>query len=57
MKTLAAAYAPAAYDRDRSRRELLDILATAQFWRMRLVEGTLLSFIVFFVAFAIAARA
>ncbi|MCC2608362.1 hypothetical protein [Neorhizobium petrolearium] len=36
--------------------DLLDILATVHFWRLRAVEFTLLSLIVFWLCFAIACR-
>ncbi|MBP1841986.1 hypothetical protein J2046_000230 [Rhizobium petrolearium] len=36
--------------------DLLDILATVHFWRLRAVEFTLLSLIVFRLCFAIACR-
>lgn len=42
--------------REQSRRELLDIMAAGHFWRMRIVELTVLSLIVFSLGFAIACR-
>lgn len=42
--------------RKQSRQDLLDILGTIHFWRLRAVEFTLLSVIVFALSFAIAAR-
>ena len=58
MRTVAIAVTPygLASRRDESRRELIEILSTAQFWRLRMVECTALSLIVFFLFFAIAAR-
>nr|WP_250811626.1 hypothetical protein [Neorhizobium tomejilense] len=42
--------------RKQSRREFLDILATANFWRARAVEFLCLSVIVFWLGFEIARR-
>ncbi|CDN52507.1 Hypothetical protein RG1141_CH01420 [Neorhizobium galegae bv. officinalis bv. officinalis str. HAMBI 1141] len=42
--------------RQQSRKDLLDILATVQFWRTRAVEFTFLSTIVFYIGFEIARR-
>ncbi|UIK04878.1 hypothetical protein [Neorhizobium galegae] len=42
--------------REQSRREFLDILATANFWRARAVEFLCLSVIVFWLGFEIARR-
>ena len=42
--------------REQSRRELIDIMSRAHFWRMRAVELTLLSLIAFSLGFAIACR-
>ncbi len=57
MKTITLT--PFACETARPRRvdpDLLDILATASFWRLRAVEFTLLAAIVFFLGFAMTAR-